>query len=72
MWATSKKSRMVSQLELETGSSDQPTRIRDIHSIEGRVIVLCLSTWYFGVALTEISIITPQMWIFDFSSLLVQ
>lgn len=52
MWATSKKSRMVSQLEVESSASDQPTRIRDIHSIEGRVVVLCLSTWYFGVALT--------------------
>ena len=33
MWATSKKSRMVSQLELQSSASDEPTRIRDVQSI---------------------------------------
>ena len=52
MWATSKKSRMVSQLEVESVGTEGPARVRDVHSVEGRVVVLCLSTWYFGVALT--------------------
>lgn len=66
MWATSKKSRMVSQLELDPTGSEQPVKVRDIHSVQGRVVVLCLSTWFFGVALTEISDITPYIWVYDF------
>ena len=43
---------MVSQLEVDNSKSEEPVRIRDIKSIEGRVVVLCLSTWYFGIILT--------------------
>lgn len=51
---------MVSSLEIEEKSPSKPQdKVRDIKSIDGRVAVLCLSTWFFGYTLTETSLITP-------------
>jgi hypothetical protein len=37
-------------------------RVKSIKSIEGRVVALCLSTWFFGYVLTEISLIPTAVW----------
>lgn len=37
-------------------------RVKSIKSIEGRVVALCLSTWFFGYVLTETSLIPPAVW----------
>jgi hypothetical protein len=61
MYATTKNSKMLSQLELETESdSAARPRLKGISSIQGRVVVLCLTTWYFGYVFTEMSPLSPQ------------
>jgi hypothetical protein len=63
MWATSKNSRMVSQFELAPSQKEdeQLIKIRDVKSIEGRVVILCLASFYFGYVLTEISLFPPSV-----------
>lgn len=41
-------------------------RVKSIKSVEGRVVALCLSTWFFGFVLTEISLIPPAVWNYSF------
>jgi hypothetical protein len=52
MWATDKKVKMMNQMEIEGQRNLLPSRMKNIKSIEGRVVVLCLSTWFFGYVLT--------------------
>lgn len=60
MWANEEKGRMVSYLEVQEKEPEDPeVKFRDIQFIDGRVAVLCLSTWFFGYTLTETSLITP-------------
>jgi hypothetical protein len=54
MYTTSKKSKMVSELEIEIDESKRP-KLKSIENIEGRVVVLCLATWYFGFVFCEMS-----------------
>ena len=60
MWANEEKGRMVSYLEVQEKEPEDPVaKFRDIQSIDGRVVVLCLATWFFGYTLTETALITP-------------
>jgi hypothetical protein len=61
MYTTSKKSKMISQLELDSSSQAEPARVRDVQSVEGRVVVLCLTTWYFGYVFCEMSPLGPAV-----------
>ena len=54
MYATTKNSKLYSRLEIETASVAEP-KLKAISSIEGRVVALCLTTWYFGYTFTEMS-----------------
>jgi hypothetical protein len=60
MYTTSKKSKMVSELEIETDESKRP-KLKAIQNIEGRVVVLCLTTWYFGYVFCEMSPLSPTL-----------
>lgn len=35
--------------------------MKGIENIEGRVVVLCLTTWYFGYVFTECSPLSPTL-----------
>jgi hypothetical protein len=59
MYTTSKKSKMISELEIDTDESKRP-KLKGIQNIEGRVVVLCLTTWYFGYVFTEMSPLSPK------------
>ena len=52
MWVTDKKTKMYNELEIEQTQAILPKKVRNLKSIEGRVVVLCLSTWFFGYVLT--------------------
>lgn len=41
-------------------------RMKSIKSIEQRVVVLCLATWYFGYVFTETSLIPNAVWAHSF------
>ncbi len=44
---------MISTLEVEAADPENPqSRVRNIKSVDGRVVVLCLTTWFFGYVLT--------------------
>jgi len=59
MYATSKKSKMVSELEIEMDEGKRP-KLKSIQNIEGRVVALCLTTWYFGYVFCEMSPLSPK------------
>jgi hypothetical protein len=61
MFTTLKRSKMVSQLELDSSSKVEPAKVRSIQSVEGRVVVLCFTTWYFGYVFTEMSPMGPEI-----------
>ncbi len=63
MYTTAKKSRMISQLELDTSGSkeeEKKRKIRGLDSVERRVVVLCLTTWHFGYCFTYMSPLGPN------------
>lgn len=60
MYTTSKKSKMVSELEIEIDESKRP-KLKAIQNIEGRVVALCLTTWYFGYVFCEMSPLNPTL-----------
>lgn len=60
MYTTSKTSKMVSQLDIEVDEKKRP-KLTPVQNIEGRVVVLCLTTWYFGYVFTEVSPLSPKL-----------
>jgi len=52
MWATDKKVSMLDKLEIDGFNKPLLSDKVKKQSIEGRVIVLCLSTFFFGFVLT--------------------
>ncbi len=54
MYTTIKKSKLVTRLSLEQdfSSKKKVQRYRNESSLDGRVVILCLSTFFFGYSLT--------------------
>ena len=40
--------------------------VKGLKSIEGRVVALCLSTWFFGYVLNEVSLFPNALWYHSF------
>lgn len=61
MFTTLKRSKMVSQLEMDSKSLVEPTPVRSTQPVTGRVVALCFTTWYFGYVFTEMSPMGPKI-----------
>jgi hypothetical protein len=62
MYTTTKKSRILTELDMDIGeevNAKTEPRLKKMSSIEGRVVALCLTTWYFGYVFTEMSPLSP-------------